>query len=95
MTNRELAKPVRPPRTKKHLGKNVRQVKPFVTTPEVFQEALSVANGLPDSLPKAADPKKDPGLERTAESAVKPEKSSLSRDRTTERNFKQFGILFA
>ena len=39
------AKQLRPP-TKKHLGKNLRQVKPFMTTPEVFQEALLEARGM-------------------------------------------------
>lgn len=46
MLNKQITKHVRPP-TKKHRGKRLREAKPLLTTASVWQEQLSIANGLP------------------------------------------------
>ena len=44
-----MIKYVRPP-TRRDLGNRIKKLKPVLTTPEVLQEQLDVAKGLPPSL---------------------------------------------
>lgn len=74
---KHLSRTIRPP-SKKHLGTRLRETQSIPTAEVLWQELVSVKNGLPQSVPKTDS---DPGIDRTESGFVKPCKSTAVLDR--------------
>lgn len=74
---KQLARTIRPP-SKKHLGTRLRETPAMPTAEHLWQDLLSVRNGLPATIAKT---EMDPGIERTESGQVKPYKSTAAGDR--------------
>ena len=70
--NIELAKAVKPP-AKKHLGKRLRVVEPFITAKEVWVEQFTIARGFPAEEEAAY-------ISRNGDDVLKPFKSTKLQD---------------
>ena len=72
MMDEQLAKAIKPP-AKKHLGRRLREVPPFLTALEVLQDQVSTARGLPEQNFQAL-------IDRSEDGLLKPFKSTAVQD---------------